>query len=177
MVRHFLPPLELHTVAKQKGTPDRPYWSAIVVDGDVVKLRLLAERQDSKTPVHVDWVRFSVIRRNVAALSIDTLFPLPKNLAMDIRNPTYRDHDASVYDSSYLLQDAARRMPLDDQTDEEFIVGNEAFELAERVATALGKAFTVFSEPKKGIDFYRFRWSIELNGQEVGWVGCGRNVR
>jgi len=158
-------------VAKQKGTPDRPYWSALVVDGDVVKLRLLAERQASKTPVHIDWVRFSVIRRNVAALSIDTLFPLPKNLAMDIRNPRYRDHDASIFDPSYLLQDAARRMPIYDQTDEEFIVGNEAFELAERVATALGKGFTVFSEPKKGIDFYRFRWSIELNGQEVGWVG------
>jgi len=35
----------------------------------------------------------------------------------------------------------------------------------------LGADFGVVSEVRKGHDFYRHRWSIERNGQEVGWVG------
>lgn len=153
-------------MAKQKGTPDRPYWSAIEVDGDVVKLRLQADRQFAKTPVHIDWVRFTVLRRNVPAPGADILFP-KINFSSDIRNPQYRDHDCNIWDPEFLNNDAEHRLPLDD----EFIIGNEALELALSVATALGKGFTVHGEPKKGIDFYKFRWSIELNNQEVGWVG------
>lgn len=147
-------------MAKQKGTPDRPYWSALEVDGDAVKFRLQAERQFSKTPVHVDWVRFTVLRRNCVALDVDTLFPLPKNEVLELSQVEME------------LAITAKRMPLDDlQGEDDFAASHEAMELALSVATALGKPFSVFPEPKKGMDFYKYRFSIELNGAECGWVG------
>ena len=158
-------------MAKQKGTQDRPYWSALVVDGEAVKLRLLAERMHSKTPVHVDWVRFTVLRRNARALHVDTLFPKQENLAVSMRNPTYRDHNANIWDPAFQLQDSAIRMPLDDLIEDEFIAASEAMEIALEVSTALGASFSVHPEPKKGQDFYKYRFSIELNGAECGWVG------
>jgi phage replication initiation protein len=41
-----------------------PLWpsgnlSALVMDGETVKLRLLAERAESGSVVHCDWVRFT----------------------------------------------------------------------------------------------------------------------
>lgn len=147
-------------MAKRHGTKDRPYWSALEVDGDVVRLRLQAERQTSLTPVHVDWVRFTVLRRNVDALDIDTLFPLPKT---DILQLNQEQLELAI---------TARRMPIDDlQGEDEFIASHEAMELATSVASALGSQFVVFPEPKRGMDFYKYRYSIELNGSECGWVG------
>lgn len=156
-------------MAKQKGTQDRPYWSALVVDGQQIKLRLEAERLESNTPAHVDWVRFTVLRRNVDAPSIDMLFP-------PIR-PADCVHACYGLPGNEFV-DVQRRMPivelavLDNELGpQDFAAAAEAFTLADSVVKALGSAFSVFSEPKKGIDFYKFRWSIELNGNEVGWVG------
>jgi phage replication initiation protein len=147
-------------MAKQKGTLDRPYWSALEVDGDTVRLRLTAERRISKTPVHVDWVRFTVLRRNVDALDIDTLFPLPKTEVLEL---TQVEMELAI---------TAKRLPLDDlQGEDDFAASHEAMELAIEVSAALGKQFSVFPEPKKGMDFYKYRYSIELNGAECGWVG------
>jgi phage replication initiation protein len=131
----------------------RPSKSALVLDGSEVKIRLLAERAAHKTPVHVDWVRFTTIRRNNPAPALDTLFP-----KLD-----------SVWTPEERLKDAERRLPLGD--DFEFTTSMQAFELAGAVALALGPDFTVNQEFKKGHDFYKFRWSIERNGHECGWVG------
>lgn len=148
-------------MAKPKGTQDRSYWSALVVDGETVKLRLLAERQSLKSPVHIDWLRFTVMRRDLPALSIDTLFPLPKR---QVTEPTLSEIDLAIN---------AKRMPIDDALrGDEYVAINQAFELAAVISSALGTSFTVFPEPKKGMDFYKYRISIELNGLECGWVGC-----
>ena len=150
-------------MAKEKGTQDRPYWSAVVADGDDIKLRIQAERQLSLTPVHCDWVRFTVLRRNCPLPSVDKLFPMP-GVRSDMRGlPDLVDH--------YQTKVVNQCLPLNVDAQDEFQSATEAHDLASSVCVALGSAFTVFSEPKKGMDFYKFRWSIELNGSEVGWVG------
>lgn len=143
-------------MAKNSGTQDRPYWSAIVVDGDAVKLRLTAERNAFKTPVHVDWCRFTVIRRNCSELPLDVLFPLPTGNAVI-------DH--------FTPQVMERRLPVQDMQSDEFAAAAEAYELAKQVCTAMGDHFRIIAEPMKGMDFYKYRWSIHMNEKEVAWVG------
>lgn len=131
----------------------RPAKSSLVLDGNEVKYRLQAERTAAKTPVHVDWVRFTVLRRNAPAPAVEDLFPL----------------SISVWDENYRraeLQKALRALP-----DPEFSAAAQAHDLAEEVAKALGEGFTVAAEQRKGHDFYRYRWSIERMGAECGWVG------
>lgn len=131
----------------------RPSKSALVLDGNEVKLRLEAERSDSKTPVHVDWVRFTCLLRNAPAPSVDDLFP----------------RATSVWDEAHRqaeFQKVLREIP-----DHDYTPSVQALNLAREVAQALGDDFTVAPEVRKGHDFYRFRWSIERNGQECGWVG------
>lgn len=140
-------------MAKEKGTQDRPYWSAVVIDGETVKLRIQAERIKTKSQVHVDWCRFTVQRRNAPAPSVDLLFPAPVDLTL--MSPASLE----------------KRLPLQDVTADEFAAAAEAFTIANDVCKALGPDFSVWSEPLKGMDFYKFRWSIHLNGSEVGWVG------
>jgi phage replication initiation protein len=125
----------------------------LVLDGNEVRFRLEAERVHSKTPVHIDWVRFTVIRRNCAAPSVDDLFPLAKG-------------DAVVWDGLQELDRVLRQLPDCDHS-----AAAQAMELALEVAGALGRDFVVHPEARKGLDFYRFRLSIERNGAEVGWVG------
>ncbi|WIY40528.1 hypothetical protein QRO10_06170 [Paracidovorax citrulli] len=48
---------------------------SLVLDGNQVKARLIAERIESGVPVHVDWVRFTVNLRNAPMPSVDVLFP------------------------------------------------------------------------------------------------------
>jgi len=127
--------------------------SNLVLDGSEVKVRLLAERTATKSPVHVDWVRFTCLLRNVQAPSVDALFPLA----------------TSVWDDDYRkaeLQKILREVP-----DCDFVPSAQALDLANEVCSALGDGFTVHSELRKGHDFYRFRWSIVRNSAEVGWVG------
>lgn len=126
--------------------------NALVLDGEQIKVRLLAERTHSLTPVHVDWLRFTCQRRLTAAPSADLLFgPEPFNI-----------HEAKAHRVHKALAELE---------DCEHWVGAEALQLAQEVCEALGEEFSVTPEVRKGHDFYRFRWSIERNGVECGWVG------
>jgi phage replication initiation protein len=130
----------------------RPSRNSLVLDGGEVKWRLQAERLAAKTKVHVDWVRFTVQRRNAAIPSADLLFgPEPFNI----------------------WEAAAHRVHkvLAELPDVDHWAGTQAMQLAQNVAKTLGESFAVNAEIRKGHDFYRYRWSIERNGQECGWVG------
>ena len=131
----------------------RPSKSALVLDGNEVKLRLEAERAEAKTPVHVDWVRFTCLLRNAPAPAVEDLFPL----ATSVWDETHRKAE---------FQKVLREIP-----DNDYTPSVQALDLAREVAEALGDDFTIAPEVRKGHDFYRFRWSIERNGHECGWVG------
>lgn len=131
-----------------------PKKSALVLDGSEIKFRLQAERVASKTPVHVDWVRFTTLLRNNPTPSVDLLFPPAA---------------VSVWDDNYRQHEIARLLA--ELPDESFGAAAQARDLASEVAQALGPDYTVAAEIRKGHDFYRYRWSIERNSVECGWVG------
>lgn len=135
----------------------RPALSALVLDGNQIKLRLMAERVATKSVVHIDWLRFTVRRRNVPAPSIQQLFPCP-NLHPD------------TYDS-VKLGEIDRALSLVPDCDHD--AHSQALDLASVVAAELGDEFTACAEIRKGHDFYKHRLSIERAGAEVGWVGFG----
>lgn len=129
--------------------------AALVLDGNVIKLRLQAERVESRMPVHVDWVRFTCYRRNVSAPSVDLLFP-----------PSGIDYDA--WDR---IKELSRRIA--EVPDCDTSAAAQALELAQDVAGALGSGFAVARDLRKGHDFYKHRIAIERAGAEVAWVGFG----
>ena len=129
----------------------RPAKSALVLDGSEIKYRLEAERIASKTPVHIDWVRFTCLLRNAPTPSVDILFPRTTNIWIEREREVLK---------------ALQELP-----DPDFFPAAQAMELAVEVAKALGDSFVVASDVRKGHDFYRCRWSIERNGIECGWVG------
>lgn len=135
----------------------RSVVNPLVLSGSEVKLRLIAERQASNSVVHVDWVRFTTLRRNAPACSADNLFPKPAQLTDNIWDDQTRENEWKRILAS---------LP-----DYDFDASVQAHELATEIAQSLGRQFVVSTEVKKGIDFYKFRWSIELNGVECGWVG------
>lgn len=142
---------------------------ALVLEGNQVKARLIAERLETKVPVHVDWLRFTCMLRNTPAPSDDILFPPPVQSTLE--RPLSRHEEEH---GSYEKQRFARFMrKLQEVPDADFAPSAQAAELAMRVTQALGDGFTVNPELKKGHDFYKSRWSIERNGEEVGWVGFG----
>lgn len=128
----------------------------LVLDGDTVKLRVLAERQFTGSAVHVDWVRFTARSRNAPAPHIDVLFPPVKPRPYNIWEE--KDHDR--------LQRSLKELKQSD-----FVIAAEAHELARQTAEALGPDFQVSPDFKKGMDFYKYRWSILLNDAECAWVG------
>lgn len=132
----------------------RPSKNSLVLDGSEVKFRLQAERTQSQQVVHVDWVRFTCIRRNSQTPGIDTLFPLPK---------TGNIHDEKMH--SLIMEHLRTHEDCDHDA------SAQALELARDVAQALGPDFTVAPEFRKGHDFYKYRLSIEREGFECGWVG------
>jgi phage replication initiation protein len=132
----------------------RPNLSPLVLDGSQVKARLLAERSETKAAVHVDWLRFTIQRRHVVP-SEDLLFPTPQGV--------------NVWDEAPRL--AQLRAVMRTLQGGEFEVSAQAWQLGEQVANVLGTDYEVYPEMRKGHDFYRYRWSIERAGQEVGWVG------
>ncbi|MBW8721324.1 MAG: replication initiation factor domain-containing protein, partial [Polaromonas sp.] len=97
----------------------RPSRSSLVLDGSEVKYRLEAERLASKTPVHVDWVRFTVLRRNAPFVPVDLLFPHP---------------DTNIWDENYRAAQQAR--VLRDIPDCDFDAATQALDLAQTVVTA-----------------------------------------
>lgn len=129
----------------------RPSKSALVLDGSEVKYRLQAERTASKTPVHIDWVRFTCLLRNAPTPSEDLLFPRTTNI--------WIEREREVLKALQSLPNA------------DFFPSAQAMELAVEVAQALGPDFIVATDVRKGHDFYRCRWSIERNGVECGWIG------
>jgi phage replication initiation protein len=128
--------------------------SLLVLDGSEVKLRLTAERQRTGSVVHVDWVRFTTARRNASAPNVDVLFPKGGS------------HDAFALENFKEVSRVLSTLP-----DCEHGAAAQARELAQLVAHALGPDFSVASDVRKGHDFYRFRWAIERNETECGWVG------
>nr|WP_315238100.1 replication initiation factor domain-containing protein [uncultured Albidiferax sp.] len=134
-----------------------PKKSVLVLDGNEVKLRLQAERIESKTPVHIDWLRFTVQRRNAPTPTVDVLFPgRTKQSGQELDAARFR----------------INRM-LDEVLEEDWMAAAQAYELAKQVAQALGHDFDVDTDIKKGHDFYKSRWPITRNGYECGWVGFG----
>lgn len=137
---------------------------ALVLDGNEVKARLVAERNRSAVPVHVDWLRFTVLLRNAPLPGVETLFPLP---VADDAEESMTMHQRCEHG----MRIARLRKLLAKLPDADFSPSSQALELAERVCEVLGPEFVVAVELRKGHDFYRHRWSIERNGQECGWVG------
>ncbi len=133
--------------------------NALVLAGNEIKLRLMAERTATRTPVHVDWVRFTVQRRNLQAPAVDYLFPQPPTGA----------RSTSIWDCANRHEKLARLIAQTPDCDSD--AAAQAMDLARECAEALGPDYAVHPEPRKGHDFYRFRFSIERTGVEVGWVG------
>lgn len=148
-----------------------PLWPSVqntplVLDGDTVKLRLLAARSETSSLVHVDWVRFTVKVRNTPCPETETLFPEPDSVRWD----NVHWERENLWEPKENIQ-RRLNMSLSDFSSTEFFYAAHAHKLAEQISEALGVAYSVDLEPKKGIDFYKYRWSILLNGSEVGWVG------
>ena len=143
--------------------------SALVLDGQEVKLRLIAERQHTQSVVHVDWVRFTTLLRNQPAISADRLFPNPATYAdrhyPESSNP-FRDTPIVWAHEQARIQNALDALP-----DVDFSPAAQALALAERVCEALGPDFVVNPVIGKGHDFYKCRWIIQRNETECGWVG------
>lgn len=141
----------------------RPSQNSLVLDGEDVKIRLLAERIETQSVVHVDWLRFTCYLRNAETPSVDLIFP---SFAMNVWDDDFRKAQINRVLASI--------------PDGDFLPAAQALELAGKVATALGDDFQVSAEIRKGHDFYKSRWSIERNGHECGWVGfltSGKNPK
>jgi len=137
--------------------------TSLVLEGNEVKLRLQAERVQTGSPVHVDWLRFTVNLRFAPIPTVEHLFPPAQASDFDLSS----EHQLS--------EDDRRRAKLchllRDIPDPDFAASTQALELANNVCEILGEGFTVDPEMKKGHDFYRHRWSILRAGKECGWVG------
>jgi len=175
--------------------------SALVLDGNEVKFRLQAERIETGKYVHVDWLRFTVLRRN-AVPSFDTLPSFePLNgagpLEWDARHgrymvkPLIEQPSGSKWDhyvqgiqwgsDAWEWLDAVSKVATIRSTVEAYELDHadpdfkdacsQAFDLAKEVAQCLGNDFTVNTSLKKGQDFYKWRMSIERFGHECAWVG------
>ena len=144
--------------------------SPLVLDGNEVKLRLLAERQQSKTPVHIDWVRFTCLLRNVlpsfkkATIHTEPRYPSRwgDREAFDYFPPIVQEECIRSFVESFGKdhQDPAFNWPM-----------QQALDLATQICDALGPDFKVSPELKSGQDFYKYRWSITRNETECAWVG------
>lgn len=148
----------------------RPSKTSLVLDGSEVKYRLEAERIAAKTPVHVDWVRFTVLRRNAPLLMVEPSLQRP--FISERQEPQYLEWANRVradYADRYERNEVAKLLQGIPDCDHD--APAQAMELATLVAQALGSEFAVNPEIKKGHDFYKFRWAIERSGAECGWVG------
>ena len=134
----------------------RPARSSLVLDGDTLKARLMADRSSGPSAVHVDWLRFTVLVRQ-APLDLDLLFPktiIGKDY-WEVQNQLNRRQIKALQAEDY-------QNP-----------GLQALSLANEVAAILGPDFTVSDTTEKGHDFYHRRWPIYYNDTECGWIGFG----
>lgn len=134
----------------------RPAQSALVVDGETVRLRLRADRAEGQSVIHVDWLRFTTCLRE-APFDLDLMFPPA------LEHATLAEANRARVDQ--VLRDLANT--------ENFSPAAQALSLAREVVEVLGAQFSVAAEIRKGHDFYGHRWSIEFEGKECGWVGFG----
>lgn len=135
----------------------RPNLSALVLDGETVKLRLAAERSEGRGLVHVDWLRFTIALRD-APLNLDVLFPAP-----ELQRGSWWD----------VNKDRIARQLAAIEAEENHSAAFCALSTARDVVEVLGDGFSVGAEVLKGHDFYAKRLPILLNECEVGWVGFG----
>lgn len=147
--------------------------SGLVFSGGDIKLRLEAERAYSNSPVHIDWLRFTVQLRHAPFPTVDDLFPAPERNVDDQYILTHTDCGTFIRDT--FQEDLERRRGwvrvLRGLDDAEFTPGAQAKQLADDVCELLGADFTVSADLKKGKDFYKHRWEIQRAGHPVGWVG------
>lgn len=139
--------------------------SALVLDGGEVKLRLQAERVASQSAVHVDWVRFTCILRNV----IPSFLTETKNVFPFPGAATFHDMPSVI-----VREQIAQAIDLFKREHVDPVMHNameQARSLGLEICEALGPDFRVHHEIRKGHDFYRYRWSIVRNDHECGWVG------
>lgn len=132
---------------------------SLVLDGNQVKLRLQAERFETKSMVHVDWVRFTCLLRNAPVPSVDDLFPSS--------DPSVIKWAPGIFEERW--QELRKQLLL--MPDPDYAASVQAKDLAIQIAEALGADFQLHPEVRKGHDFYRYRWSILRSGEEVAWVG------
>lgn len=154
--------------------------AVLVLDGNQIKVRLEADRQKYRAPVHVDWLRFTLPRRAAPVPSVDLLFPLvaspdgkPLLLASNVCGPDHnqlRARQLTNLIASMPDCQVAGGSGLSFKPDER-ACALEAFQVAQDVAEMLGVGFSVAVEVKKGHDFYKFRWSIMREEHECGWIG------
>lgn len=145
---------------------------ALVLEGREIKLRLQADQAKNTEAVHIDWLRFTVQRKNA---------PIPdlSNVFADASWGADYESVSRGWDSEHVqLRDKQRLtvrnricLLLRDLPDSDYAPSTQAYDLADRVASILGADFAVAPELKKGQDFYRFRWSIVRAGVECAWVG------
>lgn len=145
----------------------RPAPSALVLEGNTVKARLFADRLQSKVPVHVDWLRFSIHLRNAPAKVFDRPFSDITVLNLSQREELKRYEDREH--SAKWLHDYLREL----EHDKRYSAAGQAHTLALQVVDILGHQFTVAPMAEKGHDFYAKRWPILHGGVEAGWVGFG----
>lgn len=132
----------------------------LVLEGSQIKARLLADRTEYKTPVHVDWLRFTVLYRKAPTPTADDLFCLPlPPVSVLAELPEAQRESMSTRNAVGELR-----------PDEKFPAA-VAKTVADDVCAILGPDFFVSSELKRGQDFYRYRWSITRGNAEVGWIG------
>lgn len=137
---------------------------SLVLDGNEVKLRLEADRSTCNDRVHVDWLRFTCLRKSAPIPHEDVLFPSAESCV-----PAGYAH---LYDLDVIHERRARVIKLlRELPDPDFAASAQAHALAQKICKILGADFTIEPELKKGHDFYRYRWSITRNGAECAWVG------
>lgn len=138
--------------------------SLLVLDGNEVKLRLLADRRKGDSVVHIDWLRFTCALKHAPWPSAEVLFP-PAEQSV----PAGYAH---MYDLDVITERRDRVVALlRGLPDADFAVTSQAHALAQKICKILGPDFVIEPELKKGHDFYRFRWSITRNGNEAAWIG------
>lgn len=130
--------------------------SSLVLDGNVIKLRLEAERLESGSMVHVDWLRFTVRLRNAMPFFTDL-------------SPT----TTSIWDEGLRLPQLLRI--INGLPDCERDPCGQAATLADSVCEALGPDYRRAAMLAKGHDFYKHRWPILRNEQEVGGSASSRH--
>lgn len=141
--------------------------NALVLDGEQIKVRLMAERLETKAPVHIDWLRFTVRLRNAPPKVFDKPFADVQHITPEIRAEIqhYEDRQYKIK----WMHDYLREL----EHEARYSAAGQAHALALQVVNCLGLGFEVAQTVEKGHDFYAKRWPILYCNKEAGWVGFG----